>query len=285
VPCESPKSIATSGIQEQASTRLPTRFGVMRLKVYRNNEGTESIVIVSGSPEGQSNVAVRVHSACLTAEVLGSLRCDCKSQLDYALQYIADHGGIIIYLPQEGRGVGLINKIRAYALQDQGFDTVDANRELGLPDDARDYADAARILEDLQVRSIRLLTNNPLKISGLEESGVNIRERVPLPLMVTEHSIAYLKTKHTRMGHLLEIAGLDEKPEVDHRPMVHVNLAKDGTAKREFPESFLRQGLVPRARTAGALFSSRRRRAHLAAGFSPSHGPGGTPGQASAATA
>jgi len=234
VACSSAKSVASSGIEEQASTRLPTRFGVMRLKVFRNREGAESIAIISGAPEGQANVVVRVHSACLTAEVLGSLRCDCKSQLDYALQYIADHDGVIIYLPQEGRGVGLTNKIRAYALQDQGFDTVDANRKLGLPDDARSYADAARILNSLQISDIRLLTNNPLKISGLEEFGVAIGQRVPLPLMVTEHSIEYLKTKHLRMGHMLELAGLEcvsPEPEAADRPLVHVNLAMDSEGK------------------------------------------------------
>lgn len=203
----------------------------MRVKVFRSETGAESIAIIAGSPEGSRDIAVRVHSACLTAEVLGSLKCDCKSQLDYALQYIADHGGVVIYLPQEGRGVGLINKIRAYALQDTGLDTVEANRQLGLPDDARDYADAARILASLQINDIRLLTNNPLKISGLESFGVAIRERVPLPLMVTEHSIEYLKTKIARMGHMLEFTGLDcctAEPQDSNRPLVHVNLAMDG---------------------------------------------------------
>lgn len=202
----------------------------MRVKVFRNETGAESIAVISGSPEGQDGIAVRVHSACLTAEVLGSLKCDCKSQLDYALQYIADHGGVVIYLPQEGRGIGLVNKIRAYALQETGLDTVEANRHLGLPDDARSYTDAARILARLQISGIRLLTNNPLKISGLEELGVSISERVPLPLMVTEHSLEYLKTKRARMGHMLEMAGLDmgvAEETVARRPMVHVNLAMD----------------------------------------------------------
>lgn len=219
-----------AALEEEASSSLPTRFGAMHLKVFRNEAGAESIAIISGSPEGKSEVAVRVHSACLTAEVLGSLKCDCKSQLDYALQYIGDHGGVVIYLPQEGRGVGLVNKIRAYALQETGLDTVEANRQLGLPDDARSYADAARILARLQISNIRLLTNNPLKISGLEEFGVSISERVPLPLMVTEHSLDYLKTKRMRMGHMLEMAGLDcgtSEALVANRPMVHVNLAMD----------------------------------------------------------
>lgn len=217
------------GLREKASTLLPTRFGDMRIKVYGRDNGPESMAIISGAPDARSAVPVRVHSACLTAEVLGSLKCDCKSQLDYALQYIADQNGLLIYLPQEGRGVGLINKIKAYALQEQGLDTVDANRALGLPDDARKYNDAAEILRDLGYQKIRLLTNNPLKVSALCSLGIDVCERVPLPLMANEYSLGYLKTKRTRMGHLFEIdneANAETEPLAKmSRPVVHVNFA------------------------------------------------------------
>jgi GTP cyclohydrolase II len=203
----------------------------MRVTVFRSPDGTESVAIQAAIPEDDRAVPVRVHSACLTAEALGSLKCDCKSQLDYALRYISDHGGVVIYLPQEGRGVGLYSKIRAYALQDEGYDTVDANRELGLPDDAREYQEAARILDVLGIKKVALLTNNPLKIAGLEELGVTISERVPLPLMVTSHSVEYLRTKRVRMGHLLDFddeAPISIEPGLSaQRPIVHANIALD----------------------------------------------------------
>jgi len=202
----------------------------MRIRVYRNHEGVESLAIISQLPSDGEAVPVRVHSACVTAEVISSLKCDCKSQLDYALQYIADHGGVVIYLPQEGRGVGLVNKIKAYALQDEGYDTVDANRMLGLPDDAREYQDAARIINLLGIANIRLLTNNPAKISDLQSLGIHIHERVPMPVMVTEHSVDYLRAKNARMGHLMEMMQSEESEaenEYSDRPLVHVNLALD----------------------------------------------------------
>lgn len=226
----SAESSSCFSLAEHASARLPTRFGEMRIRVYRNQDGIESVAIISRIPADGIAVPIRVHSACATAEVIGSLKCDCKSQLDYALQYISDNGGLVIYLSQEGRGVGLVNKIKAYALQDQGYDTVDANRMLGLPDDAREYQDAARIIEMLGIRSIRLLTNNPRKISDLESLGVDIQERVPMPVIVNEHSVDYLKAKNTRMGHFLDVTqpneaiSEDERPD---RPLVHVNLALD----------------------------------------------------------
>jgi len=220
-----------SGVTEEASSLLPTRFGSMLVRVYTNEQGAESMAIISGTLDANSAVPIRVHSACLTAEVLGSMKCDCKSQLDYALQYIADHGGLVIYLPQEGRGVGLVNKIRAYALQEQGLDTVDANRALGLPDDAREYHDAASILDQLGIRKIRLLTNNPLKVTELQALGVEVTERIPMPLMANKYSLAYLSTKRSRMGHLFEMeeaGGAPEIPPVDiSRPVVHVNFAID----------------------------------------------------------
>lgn len=224
-----------SWVREEASSSLPTRFGNMQVKVYTNPDGQESMAIISGNPNAGLPVPVRVHSACLTAEVLSSMKCDCKSQLDYALQYIADNDGVVIYLPQEGRGIGLVNKIRAYALQEQGLDTVDANRALGLPDDARHYRDAAHILNDLGIKSIRLMTNNPLKASELTSLGIEVNERVPLPMMANEHSIAYLNTKQARMGHVYGVTDhfgeADIAPETPSRPIVHVNFALDKDGK------------------------------------------------------
>jgi GTP cyclohydrolase II len=218
-------------IREEATSSLPTRFGDMQFKVYRNQQGLESMAIISGEPDTNQTVPVRVHSACLTGEVLSSMKCDCKSQLDYALQYIADKNGVVIYLPQEGRGIGLVNKIRAYSLQEQGLDTVDANRALGLPDDARSYTDAAMILNNLGIRRISLLTNNPQKVSDLTSLGIYVQDRVPLPLMANQHSIAYLKTKQARMGHLFDMTGNPESScqaqSQPARPIVHVNFALD----------------------------------------------------------
>ncbi|MCG6863555.1 MAG: GTP cyclohydrolase II [Chromatiaceae bacterium] len=218
-------------LMDEASTRLPTRFGNMLVKVYRTGLGSEPMAIISGSPQSEPIVPVRVHSACMTSEVLGSMKCDCKTQLDWALQYIADaQNGVVIYLPQEGRGVGLVNKIRAYSLQEQGLDTLDANRALGLPDDARSYEDAASILDDLGIRRIRLLTNNPKKVNALKTLGIDVCERVPLPVMPNVHSLHYLKTKRARMGHLLEIGGeppTDAQVSEMRRPVVHVNFALD----------------------------------------------------------
>ena len=224
-----------SWVREEASSSLPTRFGNMQVKVYRNPEGQESMAIISGELDASLPVPVRVHSACLTAEVLSSMKCDCKSQLDYALQYIADNDGVVIYLPQEGRGIGLVNKIRAYALQEQGLDTVDANRALGLPDDARSYSDAAHILSNLGIKQIRLMTNNPLKASDLTSLGIEVSERVPLPMMANEHSIGYLNTKQARMGHVFGLADNFAKPDIapdePSRPIVHANFALDQNGK------------------------------------------------------
>lgn len=221
-----------AGLKEVATTRLPTCFGDMLVKVYQKGTATESMAIISGSPYSEPIVPVRVHSACMTSEVFGSMKCDCKSQLDWALQFIADsQGGLVIYLPQEGRGVGFVNKIRAYSLQEQGLDTLDANRALGLPDDARSYEDAAAILRDLGIHRIRLLTNNPLKVDALKTLGIDVCERVSLPVMSNEHSLRYLKTKRVRMGHLLEIGdepdGADVQVSEMRRPVVHVNFALD----------------------------------------------------------
>ena len=192
-------------MKKEASTNLPTRFGDFLVNIYTAEGGQECLAIIAGRINTEAKVAVRVHSACLTAEVLSSLKCDCKSQLDYALNYISEAGGVVLYLPQEGRGVGLINKIRAYSLQEKGYDTVDANRALGLPDDARTYNDAAAILSDLGINKVRLITNNPSKVSALMALGIDVCERIPLPLMANKHSTDYLETKRKRMGHLIEI--------------------------------------------------------------------------------
>lgn len=190
-------------VERYAETLLPTVHGALRCVVYREQSGTEHVAMVAGDVDGD-DVLCRVHSECLTSEVFGSVKCDCKQQLDRALDLIARRGrGVVVYLRQEGRGIGLGNKIRAYALQEGGLDTVDANRELGLPDDARDYTVAAAMLADLGVTSVALLTNNPLKIEGLEAAGVVVR-RLPHLVHAMGPAKSYLEVKGRRMGHLLE---------------------------------------------------------------------------------
>jgi GTP cyclohydrolase II len=184
---------------------LPTHRGTFRTVVFRDDEkGDEHVAMVLGDVAGDS-VPVRVHSECLTSEVLGSLKCDCRAQLDRALDLIAGRGrGVLLYLRQEGRGIGLGNKIRAYALQAQGHDTYEANRMLGFPDDLRRYDVAAEMLRLLGVRSVELITNNPLKLLGLKEAGVKVRGRIQLPSPANPHNVEYLRTKRDRTGHLIE---------------------------------------------------------------------------------
>lgn len=184
---------------------LPTHRGLFRAVVFRDGEtGAEHVALVMGDVAGES-VPVRVHSECLTSEVLGSLKCDCRAQLDRALDLVAERGrGVLLYLRQEGRGIGLGNKIRAYALQAKGHDTYEANRLLGFEDDLRRYDVAADMLRLLGVRSIELVTNNPLKLSGLAEAGVQIRARIQLPSPVNPHNVEYLRVKRERTGHLIE---------------------------------------------------------------------------------
>jgi len=193
-------------VERYAETVLPTVHGSLRCIIYRDADGLEHVAMVAGDVAGGADVLCRVHSECLTGEVLGSLKCDCRQQLDRALDLIARRGrGIVLYLRQEGRGIGLGNKIRAYALQEeQGYDTVDANRALGLPDDARDYRVAAEMLDDLGVRSVALLTNNPLKIEGLEAAGITVARRVPHLVQVPGPARNYLEVKGRRMGHLID---------------------------------------------------------------------------------
>ena len=191
----------------QADASLPTRFGNFNIAVYEvDGSPGEIAALTHGELRGSPPPLVRLHSECLTGDVLGSLRCDCGEQLDAALALIARaESGVLLYLPQEGRGIGLGNKIRAYALQDKGLDTVDANLALGLPVDRRDYAAAAQVLKKLGLRRVRLLTNNPAKSAALERHGVRVVERVPLTVPPNAVNYQYLRTKVDRMGHLLAL--------------------------------------------------------------------------------
>ncbi|MFE7741361.1 bifunctional 3,4-dihydroxy-2-butanone-4-phosphate synthase/GTP cyclohydrolase II [Nocardia sp. NPDC057455] len=193
------------GVLRVVETRLPTRFGEFRLIGYRDTaDHVEHLALVLGAP-GERDVVTRVHSECLTGDAFGSLRCDCGEQLDAAMQAVAAEGrGVVVYLRgQEGRGIGLLNKLRAYQLQDDGADTVDANLRLGLPVDARHYGAAAQILADLGVRSVRLLSNNPAKQAGLTAHGIVVEQRIPLQAGTTEHNVRYLRAKRDRMRHQL----------------------------------------------------------------------------------
>jgi GTP cyclohydrolase II len=188
-----------------AQAALPTQFGFFNAAVFEvDGMPGEALALTRGPLHGQEIPLVRLHSECLTGDVLGSLRCDCGEQLQAALALIATApAGVLLYLPQEGRGIGLANKIRAYALQDTGLDTVDANLALGLPVDRREYASAAAILRKLGLRQVRLLTNNPAKHAALERHGVEVVERVPLAVPPNAVNQQYLRTKADRMGHLL----------------------------------------------------------------------------------
>lgn len=199
-------------VKRVAEAALPTEHGEFKVFVYENVlDGQQHLAMVYGDLDATANVLVRVHSECLTGDVMGSLRCDCGPQLHTALAKVAAEGaGVVVYLRgQEGRGIGLGHKIRAYALQEDGHDTVDANLELGLPVDSREYGIGAQILVDLGVSTMRIMTNNPAKYGGLEGFGLNIVERVPIESHPTEFNINYLRTKRERMGHLLE--GLDDE--------------------------------------------------------------------------
>lgn len=194
-------------VRRSAMATLPTVCGEFTIIAYENNvDGQIHLALVKGDPDPAQPVLVRVHSECLTGDVMGSLRCDCGTQLRQAMKQIDENGGgILVYMRQEGRGIGLLNKLRAYELQDQGKDTVEANEALGFPADLRDYGVGAQILVDLGVRKIRLLTNNPRKIKGLEGYGLNIVERIPLEIPSCTYNAGYLSAKKSKLGHILEI--------------------------------------------------------------------------------
>ena len=187
-------------------TKLPTPFGEFRLRAYENEiDDLTHLAIIMGEPEGKDDVLVRVHSACLTGDALHSLRCDCGSQLEAAMRAVAAEGeGVIVYMQQEGRGIGLLNKMKAYHLQDEGLDTVEANQKLGLAPDLRDYGIGAQILKDLGLRRIRFMTNNLTKVVGLQGFGLEIVERVPIEIPPNGHNERYLKTKREKLNHVFE---------------------------------------------------------------------------------
>ena len=194
-------------IRREAVANLPTVYGNWKIYAYTSLvDNKEHVALVMGEIDENEPVLVRVHSECLTGDVFGSLKCDCRSQLHRAMEMIAEEGkGVIVYLRQEGRGIGLVNKIKAYHLQDHGFDTVEANERLGFPADMRDFGIGAQILRDLGVKKMRLMTNNPKKLIGLEGYGLEIVERVPIVTGVCEYNIGYLQTKKEKLGHLIEL--------------------------------------------------------------------------------
>src|SRR5712692_1600615 len=201
-----PKHEAKSSLSVAAKAVLPTKFGKFSIYGFEGRgPQEEAVALVRGNLNGRVAPLVRVHSQCLTGDVLASLRCDCRAQLELSLKKISEaSSGILLYLPQEGRGIGLMNKLRAYELQDGGMDTVEANETLGFAADARDYEFSAQILKKLGATRIRLLSNNPEKVRQLEKSGIRVVERVPCQPRVSKTSRAYLKTKKRKMGHLLE---------------------------------------------------------------------------------
>jgi 3,4-dihydroxy 2-butanone 4-phosphate synthase / GTP cyclohydrolase II len=199
--------ITSSTVERVAEARLPTEFGEFRIIGYRSRTSSEEFVALArGELRGDNPALVRVHSQCMTGDVFGSTKCDCGRQLRAAMELIASEGyGAIVYQQQEGRGIGIMNKIRAYALQDEGADTIEANERLGLGADLRHYGQCAEVLLDLGIRQVRVLSNNPLKISALKRSGLEVVERVALEVPPTCAASNYLRTKKEKMGHLLEL--------------------------------------------------------------------------------
>ena len=192
-------------VQRQEVIKLPTEFGVFDLYLYKSSiDGQHHLALVKGNVSGKSNVLVRVHSECLTGDIFGSLRCDCGPQLRQAMRQVAEEGqGVIVYMRQEGRGIGLVQKIKAYKLQEKGLDTVEANLKLGFKMDLREYGLGAQILADLGLKTIRLLTNNPRKVVGLEGYGLEIVEQAPIRIKPNPHNVKYLQTKKEKLGHLI----------------------------------------------------------------------------------
>lgn len=201
---------------------LPTRFGDFHIVAFWNNkDGKEHAALVKGDVTDADDVTVRLHSECLTGDAFGSLRCDCRDQLEHALRAIGQmEKGIVLYLRQEGRGIGFTNKIRAYALQDYGYDTVEANLALGFRDDEREYSVAAHMLQSLKVKSIKLMTNNPKKINDLTKYGITVSGRIPLVIPPNEYNEFYLRTKAKKSGHLIDFSGKERLMEQLDRPVV-----------------------------------------------------------------
>jgi 3,4-dihydroxy 2-butanone 4-phosphate synthase / GTP cyclohydrolase II len=216
-------------IERVVSTRLPTAFGEFEAVGYRSLiDDKHHVALVKGDVSGHEDVLVRVHSECLTGDVFHSLRCDCGEQLASALSMIEREGeGVLLYLSQEGRGIGLLNKLRAYRLQEDGLDTVEANERLGLPADLRDYGIGAQILADLGLSSIRILTNNPKKIRGLEGYGLSVSAQIPIEHAPNAHNEGYLRTKAERMGHTLHHQGLNLDEELLHAERAHDRAAAE----------------------------------------------------------
>jgi GTP cyclohydrolase II len=202
-------------VRAVAVADLPTRFGDFRIVAFWNNrDEKDHVAIIRGDVVGHADIPMRVHSECLTGDALGSVRCDCRDQLEAALRRISELGeGLVLYLRQEGRGIGLLNKIRAYSLQDGGLDTVEANLALGFRDDERDYAIAAHMLKSLDVRSVRVMTNNPNKLEQLKGYGINVVGRIPHVLPPNEHNRFYLETKAKRSGHYINFSVDSSLPE------------------------------------------------------------------------
>ncbi len=197
---------ASNTLRKAAEARLPTRFGVFRILGFESKRGEWVVALVRGNLRGRKAPLVRVHSQCLTGDVFCSVRCDCRAQLELALKRISREGaGVLLYEPQEGRGIGLINKLRAYQWQDRGLDTVEANRRLGFSADHRSYAIAAEVLRTLKLRRVRLLSNNPEKVAALELGGITVVARVPCQPPTARTTRGYLRTKREKLGHLLTV--------------------------------------------------------------------------------
>jgi 3,4-dihydroxy 2-butanone 4-phosphate synthase/GTP cyclohydrolase II len=222
-------------VERVVSTRLPTGFGEFTAVGYRSLvDDKHHVALVKGAVDGEPDVLVRVHSECLTGDVFHSLRCDCGEQLESALSMIEREGrGVLLYLSQEGRGIGLLNKLRAYKLQEDGLDTVEANERLGLPADLRDYGIGAQILADLGLSSIRILTNNPKKIRGLEGYGLSVSDQIPIEHAPNPHNESYLRAKREKLGHTLHHQGLDLDAELMRTEREHDRAVERG----EHPES------------------------------------------------
>ena len=196
-----------SCVTKETEANLPTKYGEFKVAAFKENNSDKChLALIKGDINSKDSILVRIHSECLTGDALGSRKCDCGEQYEASMKMIAEEGcGILLYMKQEGRGIGLLNKLKAYALQDKGFDTVDANRELGFEDDLRDYKSSADMLKELGVNKVRLITNNPEKIEGIIKYGIEVEKRVPIEMNANKYDFGYLRTKKERMNHLLNI--------------------------------------------------------------------------------